>query len=161
MKNFIKNIKTAVIGTIDKENHPFSSYAPYIYDNNRFYIYISNIATHAQNIQQNPNASLFFIEDESKSDNLFARKRISLQCSSIKIPRDTKRFEEILDLFGKKFDTAMVETLKNMTDFNLFELEVNSGEATFGFGEAYLIGGDEMNELVTRPSTGKHHHTKK
>ncbi|MBU0632341.1 pyridoxamine 5'-phosphate oxidase family protein [bacterium] len=156
MKDFIANIQTAIIGTIDKGNLPFSSYAPYIYDDNRFYIYISNIATHAKNIQANPHASLFFIEDESKSKNLFARKRISLQCSSQKIDRDTDRFEEVLSLFGKKFDVSMVGMLKKMTDFNLYELQVNSGEATFGFGEAYLIGGDEMNELVVRQNTDKH-----
>lgn len=156
MKDFIANIQTAVIGTIDKEGFPFSSYAPYIYDDNRFYIYISNIATHAKNIQANPNASLFFIEDESKSKNLFARKRISLQCSSVKIDRDTDRFKKILDLFSIKFDSPMVEMLKKMMDFNLYELHVNAGEATFGFGEAYLIGGEEMNELIVRQNTDKH-----
>lgn len=156
MKDFLSNIKTAVIGTIDKDNRPFSSYAPYIYDNNRFYIYISDIATHAKNIQTNPDASLFFIEDESISPNLFARKRISLQCSSNKIERDSKRFEEVLDLFSKKFESSMVEMLKKMTDFNLYELHVDSGEATFGFGEAYLIGGDSMNELIPRQTAGGH-----
>jgi heme iron utilization protein len=154
MKNFIKNIQTAIIGTIDKEYLPFSSYAPYIYDNNYFYIYISNIATHAKNIQANPNASLFFIEDESKSQNLFARKRISLQCISTKIQRDNTRFDEVLELFSKKFERSMVEKLKSMRDFNLYELQVKSGEATFGFGEAYLIGGEEMNEFIPRNEQG-------
>ena len=156
MNEFISNIKTAVIGTIDENGLPFSSYAPFIYEGNRFYIYISDIATHAKNIRLNQNASLFFIEDESKSKNLFARKRISLQCTSAMIERDTQEFEKMLSLFGKKFDSSMVETLKNMTDFNLFELKVNSGEATFGFGEAYLIGGAEMNELVPRKNSGGH-----
>jgi len=156
MTNFISKIKTAIIGTVDENNLPFSSYAPYIYDKNRFYIYISKIATHTKNIQTNPNASLFFIEDESKSENLFARKRISLQCISAKIDRDSERFEEVLTLFGEKFDSSMVEMLKKMTDFYLFELEVKSGEATFGFGDAYLIGGDKMNELVPRGGSGGH-----
>lgn len=154
MINFISNIQTTIIGTIDKNNLPFSSYAPYIYDNNHFYIYISSIATHTKNIELNPHASLFFIEDESKSTNLFARKRISLQCKSQKIARESERFEEILTLFSAKFDTSMVAMLKKMMDFNLFELKVNSGEATFGFGDAYLIGGANMNELVPRQSGG-------
>ncbi len=156
MQKFISNIQTAIIGTIDKENLPFSSYAPYIYDNNRFYIYISSIATHTKNLQANPSASLFFIEDESKTKNLFARKRISLQCDSMKIARDTQRFEEVLDLFSHKFDASMVEMLKKMTDFNLYELHVKAGEATFGFGDAYLIGGKDMNELVTRQGDSGH-----
>ncbi|MBP6498098.1 MAG: pyridoxamine 5'-phosphate oxidase family protein [Campylobacteraceae bacterium] len=160
MKDFIAHIQTAVIGTLDKDHLPFSSYAPYIYDTNRFYVYISDIATHAKNIQANPKASLFFIEDESKTDNLFARKRISLQCDSVKITRSSERFEEVLALFAQKFDAKMVETLKKMTDFNLFEFKVTYGEATFGFGKAYLIGGEQMNELVSRNVSGGHHGAK-
>ena len=160
MKDFIAHIQTAVIGTLDKDHLPFSSYAPYIYDTNRFYVYISDIATHAKNIQANPKASLFFIEDESKTDNLFARKRISLQCDSAKITRSSERFEEVLALFAQKFDAKMVETLKKMTDFNLFEFKVTYGEATFGFGKAYLIGGEQMNELVSRNVSGGHHGAK-
>lgn len=155
MINFISNIKTAVIGSIDINNHPFSSYAPYIYDNNRFYIYISSIATHTKNLEENSSASLFFIEDESKTENLFARKRISLQCDSTKIARDSKRFEEVFALLDRKFDSSMVAILKKMIDFNLFELKVQSGEATFGFGSAYLIGGINMDELVPRQD-GEH-----
>lgn len=160
MKDFIAHIQTAIIGTLDKDHLPFSSYAPYIYDNNHFYVYISDIATHAKNIQVNPKVSLFFIEDESKADNLFARKRITLQCDSVKIERNSKRFEEVLALFSIKFDAKMVETLKKMTDFNLFEFKVTYGEATFGFGKAYLIGGEQMNELVSRHFGSGHHGTK-
>lgn len=156
MKEFIATIQTAVIGTLDKNNHPFSSYAPYIYDSNRFYVYISDIATHAKNIQANPKASLFFVEDESTTTNLFARKRISLQCDSQKIARGSERFEAVLGLFAQKFDAKMVATLKQMTDFNLYEFKVTYGEATFGFGKAYFVGGDNMDELVER--TGNHGH---
>jgi len=156
MNKFISNIKTAIIATIDSNNRPFSSYAPYIYDKNRFYIYISDIATHAKNIQANPNASLFFTEDESKTENIFARKRISLQCMSKKIERDSSRFEEILSMFENKFDSSTVSMLKKMTDFNLYELDVQSGEATFGFGEAYTIGGENMNTLIPRSGSGGH-----
>lgn len=160
MKKFIATIQTAIIGTVDKNNHPFSSYAPYVYDTNRFYVYISDIATHAKNIQKNPKASLFFVEDESKTENLFARKRISLQCNSLKIARETERFEAVLDLFAQKFDAKMVATLKKMTDFNLYELKVNYGEATFGFGKAYFIGGENMDELVARGESNPHHGVK-
>ena len=153
-------MKTTVIGSLNKDNTPFTSYAPFVYNSNKFYIYISNIATHSQNIQKNNNVSLFFIEDESLTTNFFARKRISLQTLSKKVLRDSKKFEEIFALYNEKFDSEMVMMLKGMTDFNLYELEVQSGEATFGFGEAYIIGGDNMNELVERKGTGGHH-TKK
>lgn len=157
MQKFISNIKTAVIGSINKDLTPFTSYAPFIYDSHKFYIYISSIATHTKNIGRDNNVSLFFIEDESQTTNFFARKRISLQTVSSKINRDSERFEEIFSFYSKKFDEEMVSMLKGMTDFNLFELEVQSGEATFGFGEAYHIGGENMNELVERKGSGGHH----
>jgi heme iron utilization protein len=160
MQEFIKKFQTVVIGTIDTNNLPFSSYAPYIYDQNKFYIYISDIATHAKNLKENPNISLFFIEDESSSKNLFARKRISLQCVSKIIKRKTQRFEEVMQLYNKKFDSSMVTMLKNMTDFNLYESEVKSGEATFGFGEAYTIGGKNMDKLVPRQGSAHQHANK-
>ena len=157
MITFISNFKTTVIGSINKDNTPFTSYAPFIYDSNKFYFYISAIATHTKNIQRDKNVSLFFIEDESQTTNFFARKRISLQTVTTKIKRDSERFEEIFSLYNEKFDAEMVTMLKGMTDFNLFEAEVQSGEATFGFGEAYNIGGEFMNELVERKSSGGHH----
>lgn len=156
MTNFLANIQTAVIGSLDESGHPFSSYAPYMYDNNRFYIYISDIASHTKNLKRSPYSSLFFIEDESKSENLFARKRISLQCEALLIPRQSARFEEVLNLFEEKFDASMVQMLKKMLDFNLVEFKVISGEATFGFGEAYIIGGENMNELKPRSGGSGH-----
>lgn len=160
MQTFIKNIQTAIIGTLDKNNHPFSSYAPYVHDNHRFYVYISDIATHAKNIQANPKASLFFAEDESKTSNFFARKRVSLQCESVKIARGSERFEMVLGLFSEKFDSKMVETLKKMTDFNLYEFKTVYGEATFGFGKAYFVGGEHMDTLIPRGESNPHHGVK-
>lgn len=157
MKEFIATIQTAIIGTLDSNKHPFSSYAPYLYDSNRFYVYISDIATHAKNLQKNPKASLFFVEDESKTENLFARKRVSLQCDSQKIERGSQRFEAVLGLFAEKFDAKMVATLKKMTDFNFYEFKVTYGEATFGFGKAYFIGGENMDELIPRSEVNPHH----
>lgn len=160
MKEFIQTIQTAIIGTLDSKGQPFSSYAPYIYDNHRFYVYISDIATHAKNIQANPNASLFFVEDESKTDNLFARKRVSLQCDSQKIERASERFEEVLGLFAEKFDAKMVATLQKMLDFNLYEFQTIYGEATFGFGKAYFVGGEHMDTLILRGESNPHHGVK-
>jgi putative heme iron utilization protein len=160
MKDFISNFKTTVIGSLDEKGNPFSSYAPFIYHDNKFYIYISDIATHAKNIKAHENCSLFFIEDESKTENLFARKRISLQGNAKLIKRGSETFETLFTFYHDKFDSThdkMVEMLKKMEDFNLFEITISSGEATFGFGEAYIIGGENMNELIARTGGSGHH----
>lgn len=156
MLDFIAQFQSTTIATLDEKGLPFSSYAPFVHHKHRFYIFISDVAKHAQNLKKRPNASLLFIEDESKSEQIFARKRISLQCSSQMIKRDEPKFQDVMKIFKSKFSAEMVTMLMGMADFNLYELSTDYGEATFGFGEAYSIGGEHMEELVSRTGGGGH-----
>ena len=54
----------------------------------------------------------------------------------------------------------MVSMLMGMQDFNLYELKTDYGEATYGFGEAYNIGGEFMEDLVKRQGGTGHGHNK-
>ena len=156
LRELLAGYQSVVLGTQGSNGYPFSSYAPFYYDGEQVYIFISNIATHAKNIQATSQASALFIEDENKSENIFARKRISLQCDVTSISRDDKIFNKIMKKFQAKFDTNMVTMLIGMKDFNLYALTPIYGEATFGFGEAYHIGGEKMNELVARTGGSDH-----
>ncbi len=150
LTELLAGYQSVVLGTQSSNGYPFSSYAPFYYDGEDIYIFISNIATHAKNIQTTPQASALFIEDESKSENIFARKRISLQCDVTSLSRDEERFNMVMENFKDKFGAPMITMLMGMKDFNLYALRPIYGEATFGFGEAYQIGGEKMNELVVR-----------
>ena len=156
LSELLSDYQSVVLGTQGGNGYPFSSYAPFYYDGEQVYIFISNIATHAKNIQATPQASALFIEDENKSENIFARKRISLQCDVTSVSRNEERFNTIMENFQHKFDANMVTMLMGMKDFNLYALKPIYGEATFGFGEAYHIGGEKMNELVTRTGDSGH-----
>lgn len=148
--------QSVVLGTQGSNGYPFSSYTPFYYDGEQIFIFISDMATHAQNIQTSPRASAFFIEDESRSENIFARKRISLQCDVTSVSREDERFDTVMKHFQHKFDAAMVTMLMGMKDFNLYALKPIYGEATFGFGKAYHIGGEKMNALITRTGESGH-----
>ena len=156
MLDFIARFQSVTIGTLDEQGLPFSSYAPFVQYEHRFYIFISDVARHARNLQRTPKASLLFIEDESQTEQIFARKRVSLQCSSRMISRDNAKFTEVMEIFKSKFSPEMVGMLMGMADFNLYELSTDYGEATFGFGEAYNIGGEYMEELVPRTGGSGH-----
>ena len=156
LNELLTPFKSAVLGTQGSNGYTFSSYAPFYYDSEVVYIFISDIATHAQNMQRTPKASAFFIEDESVTDNIFKRKRISLQCDVEKISRESERFYSIMENFQEKFKDGTLAMLMNMTDFNLYALTPIYGEATFGFGEAYTIGGEKMNQLVARRAGSGH-----
>ena len=156
MLDFIKDFQSVVLGTTDEKGLPFGSYAPFIHSEHKFYIFISNVAQHARNLQRTQKTSLLFVEDESKTEQIFARKRISLQCSSTMINREDVKFTKVMDVFKSKFSEEMVTMLMGMQDFNLYELSTDYGEATFGFGEAYNIGGEQMEELLPRQGGSGH-----
>lgn len=155
MNELLEPFQTAVLGTLGSNGYPFSSYAPFYYDGEVVYVFLSNIATHAQNMQTVPKASAFFIEDESSSENMFKRKRISLQCDVSIIARDDDAFEDIMQMFIAKQGSTLTMLL-GMADFNLYALTPIYGEATFGFGEAYNIGGGKMNQLIPRTGSSGH-----
>ncbi len=154
--DLLENYQSVVLGSISENGYPFSSYAPCYYNGENIYIFISDIATHSKNIQSTNKASALFIEDETLSKNIFARKRISLQCDVKIIPRDDSSFTSIMDAFISKHECGTLSMLMGMSDFNLYALTPIYGEATFGFGEAYNIGGEKMNQLVPRTGDSGH-----
>ncbi len=153
--NFIDSFRSVVLSTIDKQNNPFASYSPFIKNHNKYYVYISTMARHSENLKLNPKVSLFFIEDEILCENIFGRKRVVLQCDVKKLPRDDIEFEKLISLFEKKHG-ATVNMLKAMKDFSIFEFTPFSGEAIFGFGQAYDIGGKNCDELLERKNIKGH-----
>jgi hypothetical protein len=148
LTELINKHKSVNIGSISSNGYPFGSYAPFVYIDNKIYIFIASIATHTKNLVSNPKSSLFFIEDESECDNIFARKRVAMQCDCIKYAGLEK--DKIMSEFKNKFDENMINMLDGTHDFALFEFTPIYGEVTLGFGKSYLIGGTNMNELVAR-----------
>lgn len=136
------------IGSISTNGYPFGSYAPFVYMEHNIYIFIASIATHTKNLTSNPKSSLLFIEDEASCNNIFARKRVTMQCNCIKYTGVDEAL--IMNAFREKFDENIINMLDGTHDFALFEFTPIYGEVTLGFGKSYLIGGENMNELVSR-----------
>lgn len=155
LSEFISNFKSTVLSTLSKEQRPFSSYAPFVCYNYCYYIFISDIAQHSKNIKNAPFVSLFFIEDESTCENIFARKRVQLDAKAQLINKESETFSTVIKLFEEQHG-ATVNILKKMHDFNLFEITPSSGEAVFGFGKAYNVGGKHCRELLQREGVRGH-----
>lgn len=155
---FIQEFQSLNISTLDNKSNPFSSYAPFIKADNKYYVYISQMAKHTQNLQSNNKCSLFFIEDENTCKNIFARKRVMIQSEAKTLEQDSKKEETILEQFKIKFGNEMISMLKKMNDFYVFEFTPFYGEAVFGFGKAYNLGGENFNEFVQRANTSNTGH---
>lgn len=161
LNEFLEQIKSLTISSLDENGYPFSSYAPYVKYNNKYYVYLSLMAKHSSNLTQNKIASIFFCEDEQDCKNIFAKKRVSIQCETLKLAQNTQNEEEILNKFKAKFGEEMVNMLKKMGDFYLFEFTPFYGEAVFGFGKAYNLGGENFEEFVQRENISSTGHGSK
>ncbi|MCH9699667.1 MAG: pyridoxamine 5'-phosphate oxidase family protein [Gammaproteobacteria bacterium] len=145
---FRSRFKSVILATATSQADVNSSYAPFVLDSqNRVYVFISALAKHTRNLLANPQASLLWIEDEQNTENIFARKRLALHCSSASIDRDTPVWSSILDLFETTHGET-VSLLKTLNDFQLIRFEVHNGTFVRGFGKAVPVYG---NSLETDP----------
>ncbi len=160
LDEFLETLQSLTISSLDENKNPFSSYAPFVKYNHKYYVYLSLMAKHSKNLTQNKIASIFFSEDEKDCSNIFAKKRVSIQCNVKRLDQNTQNETEILNEFRIKFGAEMIDMLYKMQDFYLFEFTPFYGEAVFGFGKAYNLGGENFDEFIQRQSNGHTGHGK-
>ncbi|MBT5486723.1 MAG: HugZ family protein [Deltaproteobacteria bacterium] len=145
--NFLKKYHSLQLSTIGENGRPESSYAPFVADqNNQFYIYISALASHTKNLLHDSRAGIMFIEPEEQAENIFARKRLTFNCDAENLVRESQDWVRIMSLFD---DIAgeLMQTLRMLSDFQMIRLKPNSGLFVKGFGKAYEISGEKMDQL--------------
>ena len=145
--NLISNMNTIIMATTDKNDLPNSSYAPsYVDKNNHFYIYVSLLSKHTKNLISNENVSFMIIQDESKADNIFGRKRLTIDATAELVDRNSRHWMKIIEKMENKFGETL-SYLKNMTDFNLFKLIPSKGLLVHGFARAFTFSGEKLDEI--------------
>ena len=145
---FLQSIETMVISSINDDKTAHTSYAPYIENEKKFYVCISGMAKHTRNLFNNQLVSIMMIEDESKGNNLFARKRVTFDVEVTPIERNSLVFNGAMTLFRDKFGNN-ADIYETMLDFQLFELLPVAGRAVFGFGEAYDFKDGDFGGVAT------------
>ena len=151
--SFAGSVKTLLLSTVDENGNPFISYAPFVKQDGKFYIYISRIANHFRHLENNPFVDAMLIEDESQTANLFARQRARFVCEAANVGNDGH--DAIFALFGDRFGANMINMLRGL-DFSLFELTAREGRYVAGFGQAYDIDlTGEAFEHVNRDGHGQ------
>lgn len=147
-REFCDRVRSVILSTTDREGVPNASYAPFVMDADRnIYFFASGLAIHTQNLSQNPQVSVLFIEDEEKSPDIFARPRLSFNCQAIFMERETAEWNEISDRFEKRFG-EIIQTLRSLPDFRLVKLIPRDGRFVLGFGKVYRISRDKGDRLT-------------
>ncbi|MEL7351889.1 MAG: pyridoxamine 5'-phosphate oxidase family protein [Cyanobacteria bacterium P01_A01_bin.116] len=147
---FPAQFKSVVLGTVSSQGIPQASYAPCVVDEYlNIYIYVSGLSAHTQNISATGKASALFIEDEAQTPQVFARKRLSYDCMAMLIERESDQWTAIVAQFEARFGN-IIEVMKGLADFRVFQLKPHGGNFVLGFGAAYSVDPNNLGNLVHR-----------
>lgn len=138
MQQLIDQQASVHIATVNSSGQPEASYAPFIAADNGIYLYLSQLAAHSQNLQQNPKLSLLFIEPESSAKDIFARARVTWQCQPQVIARQSPKWQQVILEFEKQHGATM-QIIRDLTDFSLFFCRPVSANVVLGFAQAYRL----------------------
>ncbi len=144
---FKESIKTLQLSTLTEAGNPNGSYSPFVSDEQGcFYIFVSQLASHTQDLLSNSRASILLIQDEAEARQIFARRRISYQCNVEIVTSDSSDYLPMLNALEEKFG-KVVKLLRSLPDFILFRLTPQQGQYVHGFGKAYKLVGENLLEL--------------
>jgi len=140
-------VNSAQLATLGCDATPEASYAPCVWFEGDCFVFLSELASHTQNLKLNPSISLLLIEAEDAAGNAFARKRISLFGSSKIVARTDEAYRVVIEEFYQRFGEVM-KLIAPLPDFHLFRIIVQRGRFIRGFGQAYELAGDRLEQLV-------------
>lgn len=139
------SVSSAQLATVSEKGLPAASHAPLLWFDSHCYLFLSELASHTRHLTENPAISLILVEAETS--NPFARQRITLQGEVEIIARDQPLFKQVLQRFHHQFGDVM-QVIEPLADFHLFRVNADSGRFIRGFGQAYEIGGDNLDQLT-------------
>ncbi len=146
VESFKDEFNTILLASLSKDNKPHISYSPLLRYQGEYYLYISEVAAHCQNLRTNSDsAQVMFIENEDKAKSILARKRLTYDVSVKFLPRDDF-FNKVYDSFEERVGkNAGLAQVRGMEDFHLVKIQFKEGRFVKGFGQAYSI--DEQGKI--------------
>ena len=88
----VNRFKTVLMATSTEDGVPEISYSPYVNVSGKLHVFLSDLALHTGNLKANPQASLFFIENEADAEKLHARKRVTFRARAELVDRSSDNF---------------------------------------------------------------------
>ncbi|CZF81008.1 heme utilization protein HutZ [Grimontia marina] len=147
IQEFRDSRNTLQLGTVDKEGKPHTSYAPFAFSEMGYYILVSDLATHGQNLKHRKAVSIMMIEDESEARSIFARRRLSFDTNAELIERDSEHWTTAIQVMRDRLG-EMIDNLSQLGDFNLYRLNPVIGRYVKGFGQAFDVSGEDMLSVI-------------
>jgi len=146
--DFPTQVQSLMLSTVTPEGQPQASYTPFVMGSDRtFYIFVSGLSSHTQNLQKTPQAGILLIEDEAQTQQIFARRRLMYDCGVTLIERHDPQWATLADQFKRRFGN-LVDMLRQLPDFQIFRLTPSGGRFVVGFGAAYEVNPENLEQLM-------------
>ena len=141
MRDLLGAARTVLMATSDNAGLPEISYSPFVVRDAHLYVFVSDLSVHTANLKQNPRASLLFIEDEQRAENLHARRRATFAVTAARVARTQAAFDPVLADMHSRFGEIM-QVLRELPDFHLFCMTPASVTVVLGFAQARTLDCD-------------------
>ena len=139
-------MQSVLLSTLGEDGDPHNGYTPFVFDGRDLIIFVSQLSLHTRDLLNNGKVSAMLIADEHASEQIFARTRVSYQCKATTIAKEEESYNVQLDSLEARHG-KMINLLRQLPDFVLFRLEPYKGQFVMGFGQAYHLGGDNLDEF--------------
>lgn len=135
------------LSTLNPNGTPQASYAPYGFDkqSQQLFVMLSGLSAHTHNLIKQPIGSVMIIVDESNSEQIFARQRISYQINATIIKDEIDRGAVIAKMHERFGD--IINMLASLPDFQVFALTPQNGTYIEGFGRAFTIASGFTDDM--------------
>ncbi|MEO1187179.1 MAG: pyridoxamine 5'-phosphate oxidase family protein, partial [Cyanobacteria bacterium J06636_27] len=118
---FTDSVESLMLGTVDSEGNPNVSYTPYVIDEEKnIYVFVSGMSVHTKNLHANGKASAMFVEDEKETKQIFARRRLTYDCTASLVEKDNPQWTLIANQFSERFGD-IINALCSLPDFRIFK----------------------------------------
>lgn len=146
VKELVEKSKSVILGTVDADGKPNSSYAPFLKIESTYYVLVSFMARHTKNLRDQKKVSMMFIADEANSKQIYARERLTFDALTEQIERNSDKWNNVIPALKEKYGKVL-DVISPMEDFILIAIHPISGSYVNGFGSAYII--DTNLEVLT------------
>lgn len=145
------SMRTVLLSTVGTDGFPHAGYTPFIFDdehvsNHHLLIFVSQLALHTRDLLANGKVSAMLISDEAESNQIFARTRVTYQCNAEVVPPEADRYNALLDRFQSTHG-KMIGVLRTLPDFLLLRLVPAQGQFVMGFGQAFKLTGEKVDQF--------------
>lgn len=132
------NCLSLILATTNASHTPNASYAPFAYQDGKFYILVSGLAIHGENLKAQGELDILLLEDESKTRNIYARLRVNYRATAMAVDKDSDEYATAIALLTARAGKT-VSVLEGLADFTLYRLTPTRGTLVQGFGKAFVF----------------------